>query len=149
MKISTSRGHLTLSDVPDTIVGVNGLAVGTSVGFQCRYPNGVTTTSNIFTVKDSLVLDQTFAYGSLDQNFGIQLFSNSDFSNAVNSDIFIGTTVFASATFYTTLNQHLDFYIKNCQLKIDVTPIKLISGMRLLKINIIFFINLIKNFEYN
>ena len=129
MQISTTRGHLTLSDISDTIVGVSGLAVGTSVGFQCRYPNGVTTTSEIFTVKDSLIVDQTFGYGSLDQNFGIKLFSNSDFSNAVNSDIFIGTTVFALASFYTTLNQHLDFYIKNCHLKIDVTPIKLISGM--------------------
>jgi len=72
--------------------GVTGLAVGTSVTFQCRYSSGVTLSSSTFTVKDTSVSDQTFAYGALDNNFSLKLFEDNTFAVERTSAIYIGST---------------------------------------------------------
>ena len=131
LAISTSRGTVSISGVSGSLVGVGGLAYGSSVAFQCRYLSSLTTSSGQFTVQDTSVQDATVGYGNLNSNFAINLYSDNGYSVPIVGSIYIGSQLYNSVSFglSATLSSQMNFYVKSCSLKIGATnDIQIVNG---------------------
>lgn len=128
LTISTSRGTVSISGVSGSLVGVGGLAYGSSVAFQCRYLSSLTTSSGQFTVQDTSVQDATIGYGNLNSNFAINLYSDNGYSVPISGSIYIGSQLYNSVSFGLAMSQ-MNFYVKSCSLKIGATnDIQIVNG---------------------
>lgn len=91
--------------------------INAQVTYSCLYRSEVKVSSDEFSVISQQVSDKQTNYGTLEDGFEINLFTDEDMKNALtDTNVFVGQTIFVSVDWkVTSLSDLAMFYVDQCE----------------------------------
>jgi len=103
--------------------------VSAALTFKCRYLAEVDLTSDQFTVKGATATGETIQDGTLDDGFGLVMYTDATYETVTNNEnVFVGYPVYGKVDWsVTTAQAAVNFYIMSCNVQNADAEIAIVS----------------------